>query len=144
MEAILWSNDVIMAVAETSQEESAPDSLVDGIAASPGSFTGPVRVVMDETQFDKIQPGDVLVCPATSPVWSVVFPVIGALVTDTGGLLSHPAIIAREYHVPGVVATGDGTARLHDGETVTVNGSTGRVSMSYGAAGIRRKGAEHQ
>jgi phosphoenolpyruvate synthase/pyruvate phosphate dikinase len=68
-----------------------------------------------------------MVCPMTSPVWSVVFPSVGALVTDAGGLLSHPAIIAREYHIPAVVATGNLTSLLRDGEMVTVDGSTGTV-----------------
>lgn len=127
MESMMWSLDAIMATGE--RAASTPDAgpRVTGIAASPGRYTGPVRVVMDNSQFDKIQPGDVLVCPVTSPVWSVLFPTIGALVTDTGGVLSHPAIIAREYGIPAVVATGEATARLHDGDLVTVDGTTGTV-----------------
>jgi phosphohistidine swiveling domain-containing protein len=128
MESILWSNEVIMAVDESSLVTGSPESGLKGMAASPGQYTGPVRVVMDESQFDKIRPGDVLVCPATSPVWSVVFPSIGALVTDTGGLLSHPAIIAREYRIPAVVATAQATTSLRDGDLVTVNGSNGTVT----------------
>jgi rifampicin phosphotransferase len=65
----------------------------------------------------------------TSPVWSVLFPSIGALVTDTGGILSHPAIIAREYVLPAVVNTGSGTSSLRDGEVVTVDGTTGTVRV---------------
>ncbi|MFL6044598.1 MAG: PEP-utilizing enzyme [Propionibacteriaceae bacterium] len=72
---------------------------------------------------------DVLVCPATSPVWSVLFPSVGALVTDTGGILSHPAIIAREFRVPAVIATRVSTSQLHDGEVVTVDGTTGTVEV---------------
>jgi pyruvate,water dikinase len=83
---------------------------------------------MDETEFDKIQPGDVLVCPITSPVWSILFPSVGALVTDTGGILSHPAIISREYGIPAVVATGKATSTLKDGQLLTVDGSTGLVT----------------
>jgi pyruvate,water dikinase len=71
----------------------------------------------------------VLVCPVTSPVWSILFPSIGALVTDVGGTLSHPAIIAREYRVPAVVATQVATSRLRDGQVVTVDGGTGRVEL---------------
>jgi phosphoenolpyruvate synthase/pyruvate phosphate dikinase len=71
----------------------------------------------------------VLVCPITSPVWSVLFPSIGALVTDTGGVLSHPAIIAREYQVPAVVATGNATSLLRDGQLVTVDGSSGKIDI---------------
>jgi pyruvate,water dikinase len=84
-------------------------------------------VVLSEADFGKIQPGDVLVCPATSPVWSVVFPQLGALVTDSGGLLSHPAIIAREYGIPAVVATGHVTSLVSDGDQLAVDGAAGVV-----------------
>jgi pyruvate,water dikinase len=83
---------------------------------------------MDESEFDKIEPGDVLVCPITSPVWSIIFPSVGALVTDTGGILSHPAIISREYGIPAVVATGKATTTLRDGQVVTVDGGAGTVT----------------
>jgi pyruvate,water dikinase len=66
----------------------------------------------------------------TSPVWSVLFPSIGALVTDSGGILSHPAIIAREYRVPAVVATGNATRLLRDGQIVTVDGTMGSVEAT--------------
>jgi phosphoenolpyruvate synthase/pyruvate phosphate dikinase len=101
------------------------DAAVTGIAASAGSYTGPVRVIRNEAEFDRLRPGDVLVCPITSPVWSVLFPSVGALVTDTGGILSHAAIIAREYGVPAVVATGNGTSAWRDGQVVTVDGAAG-------------------
>jgi pyruvate,water dikinase len=84
---------------------------------------------MGERQFDKIQPGDVVVCPTTSPVWSIVFPSLGALVTNSGGILSHPAIIAREYGIPAVVGTGNATAVLSDGQRVTVDGATGVIEL---------------
>jgi rifampicin phosphotransferase len=114
---------------EDSQRQQASSDQITGIAAAPGRYRGPARVIMDETQFNKIRPGDVLVCPITSPVWSVLFPSVGALVTDTGGILSHAAIIAREYRLPAVVGTGNATALLHDGQTVTVDGSAGMVEI---------------
>ena len=100
-----------------------------GIAASAGKYTGAARVIMNEHEFHKLQPGDVLVCPATTPIWSVLFSNVGALVTNTGGILSHPAIIAREYRVPAVVATGNATALLKEGQMVTVDGDSGRVEI---------------
>lgn len=118
----------IMAPQQSSSRQDGAGG-VTGISASAGSYTGPVRVVMDEREFGKIEPGDVLVCPITSPVWSVLFPRIGALVTDSGGVLSHPAIIAREYRVPAVVATGNATALLKDGQRVRVDGAAGRVEV---------------
>ena len=104
-------------------------TVLTGIAASPGRYTGPARIIRSESEFDRLQAGDVLVCPATSPVWSVLFPSVGALITDHGGTLSHPAIIAREYRVPAVVATGVGTTQLHDDQIVTVDGTAGTVEV---------------
>jgi rifampicin phosphotransferase len=129
MTALLWYIDRIFEAAPSSRAQQAGAQVLGGIAASPGRHTGPVRVVMDESEFGKLRPGDVLVCPVTSPVWSVLFPSVGALVTDTGGLLSHPAIIAREYGVPAVVATGNATALLRDDQVVTVDGGAGRIEV---------------
>jgi pyruvate,water dikinase len=108
------------------------EGIVAGTPASPGLYTGTVRVVMGEHQFRKIRPGDVVVCPVTSPVWSVVFPTMGALVTDRGGILSHPAIIAREHGIPAVVGTGNATDVLEDGQRVTVDGGRGLVELTDG------------
>jgi pyruvate,water dikinase len=123
-----WAIDRILASEATGQRQGGP--VIEGIAASSGHYTGPVRVVQHEDELDKVQPGDVLVCPATSPAWSPVFPSIGALVTDTGGILSHAAIIAREFAIPAVVATGNATERFTDGQTVTVDGGAGRVEAA--------------
>jgi phosphohistidine swiveling domain-containing protein len=109
------------------------EGVVAGTPASAGRYTGTVRVVMGEHQFDKIRAGDVVVCPTTSPAWSLVFPSMGALVTDNGGILSHPAIIAREYGIPAVVDTGNATDTLIDGQRVTVDGNTGLVELTDGA-----------
>jgi pyruvate,water dikinase len=110
--------------------QGGDDDSVRGIAASRGRYTGTVRVILSEAEFDKLQPGDVLVCPETTATWSVLFPSVGALVTDHGGLLSHPAIIAREYRVPAVLATENATTRLQDGQIVTVDGTTGVVELT--------------
>lgn len=127
-EAVQWSYDRVFepSAASRVQPERA---IVRGTGASPGRFTGPVRVVLDETGFDRIQDGDILVCPTASPVWSVLFPRLGALVTDAGGALSHCAIIAREFGVPAVVATGNATRVLRDGRTATVDGMAGTVTV---------------
>ena len=100
-----------------------------GIAGSRGRHTGRVRIITTESEFGRLQPGDVLVCPETNPQWAVLFPSVGALVTDHGGLLSHPAIIAREYRVPAVLATGSATTLLRDGQIVTVDGDNGVVEI---------------
>jgi phosphohistidine swiveling domain-containing protein len=128
MEGVLWYLDRVFAQELTRQAEEM-DGALHGIPASAGKYRGIVRVIMNESEFGKLEAGDVLVCPITSPVWSVLFPSIGALVTDTGGILSHPAIIAREYRVPAVVATGRATRVLRDGQTVLVDGSAGTVEV---------------
>ena len=127
MGALQWSMANVSGAPETGNE--AGTSVVRGLPGAAGTYTGTVRVVLDEQEFDRIQAGDVLVCPSTSPVWSVVFPRIGALVTDTGGALSHAAIIAREYGIPATLATGNGTGTLVDGSTVTVDGTAGTVEI---------------
>jgi pyruvate,water dikinase len=127
MRALQWHAGHVFGFDQRDRGTASPALITSGIAASSGSYTGPARVVLNETEFHKIRPGDVLVCPATTPVWSVVFPQLGALVTDSGGLLSHPAIIAREYGIPAIVATGNATSLLRDGDRVTVDGTAGAV-----------------
>ena len=86
-----------------------------GVPGSPSRYSGTVRVVRDETEFAQLSPGDVLVAHVTSPPWSVLFLQADAVVTDGGGVLSHTAVIAREYGIPAVLATGEASRRLHDG-----------------------------
>jgi pyruvate,water dikinase len=126
MESMMW----VMRHIEGAQPEpvsGGDNGAIRGIAASPGRVTGPARIVRDPSQFDRIRPGDVLVCPATIASWSVVFPVISGIVTERGGPLSHPGILAREYGIPAVLAVPGATSMFDDGETITVNGSTGTV-----------------
>jgi rifampicin phosphotransferase len=124
--ALLWNTELL----NPPITETPTGALVAGLPGSPGTHTGAVRIVRGEAEFGRVRPGDVLVCPTTSPVWSVLFGQAGALVTDHGGLLSHPAIIAREHHIPAVLATGDATRRLRDGQLVTVDGTRGVVSSA--------------
>ena len=104
-----------------------------GLGVCRGTYEGVARIVRDEDDFERLTRGDVMVCPTTSPVWSMVFPVVGALVCDGGGPLGHPAIIAREFGVPAVVGTGGGTTTIPDGSRVRVDGTHGRVTMLGGA-----------
>jgi len=105
---------------------------VDGVAASPGVHTGPVRLVVGPQEFDKVQSGDVLIAPLTTSPWEVLFPHVGALVTEGGGLLSHPAIVAREYSLPAVVGCEGAMSRFHDGQLVRVDGAAGTVTAVEG------------
>ncbi|HEY3249437.1 MAG TPA: PEP-utilizing enzyme [bacterium] len=103
------------------------DRLLRGVGASIGSGRGPVRIVHSPDDFERVQQGDVLVCPSANPSWVPLYGIIAGLITDTGGALSHAAVVAREFGVPAVVGTGDATQRLRDGQRVEVNGLTGEV-----------------
>jgi pyruvate,water dikinase len=126
LDATFWYLEQVGAEAPE-ETGAAPGAALTGVPAAPGAYEGPARVVLDESGLDRIEPGDVLVCPITSPVWSMVFPSLGGLVCDAGGVLSHPAIIAREFGIPAVVGTGSATTALTDGQVVRVDGTEGRV-----------------
>ena len=102
------------------------DSL-KGISGSTGKATGEVCIVTSPAEFGKLKKGDILVCRYTDPEWTPLFTLAAAVVSDTGGALSHAAIVAREYHIPAVLATGRATLQLQDGDQVFVNGTTGEV-----------------
>lgn len=103
------------------------DGELHGIAGSPGVVTGTVRVVHGPEEFDKLKRGEILVAPFTNPVWTPLFAIAGGIITQVGGILSHGAIVAREYGIPAVMAVQNATALLSDGEQVTVDGSRGLV-----------------
>jgi pyruvate,water dikinase len=109
--------------------ESPDPRIINGNGASPGSFTGTARVIMSLDESDRLSPGEVLVCPATMPPWTPLFGIAAAVVTDHGGVLSHTAIVAREYRIPAVVGTKVGTGLIEDGQTVTVDGGKGTVKL---------------
>lgn len=102
---------------------------IRGLPASGGVYTGPARVVPSLDGAAALRPGDVLVVSATGPEWSAYFGLIGALVTDVGGMLTHAAVVAREYRIPAVVGTRVGTAAIPDGAAVTVDGTAGVVTV---------------
>jgi pyruvate, water dikinase len=100
-----------------------------GYAASPGEVEGEARVVRSAEQLDEVQPGEILVCTITSPAWAPIFSKIAATVTDIGGIMSHAAIVSREYGLPAVVGTGTATSRIKTGQRIKVDGSTGMVEI---------------
>ena len=112
----------------SSEEEHTADVL-RGLAASRGVYEGPARRVSGPAEFDRIVQGDVLVTESTSEAFNILLPLLGALVTDSGGLLSHSAIVAREYGIPGVVGTREATDRIADGTRVRVDGDAGEVTV---------------
>jgi phosphohistidine swiveling domain-containing protein len=104
------------------------DVLVRGTPGSPGVAEGPARVIRDVSEFSRLKAGDVLVAPSTNPAWTPLFQRVAAVVVDSGGAGSHAAIVAREYGIPAVMATGDGTRQLTDGQSIRVDGNQGLVT----------------
>jgi rifampicin phosphotransferase len=110
-------------------EAAHEENLLHGLAASGGVYEGPARLVAGPAEFDRITEGDVLVTQSTTEAFNILLPLLGAIVTDSGGLLSHSAIVAREFGIPGVVGTREATRRIADGTRVRVDGDAGEVAV---------------
>ena len=111
------------------QRQSADEKRITGIAASPGTIEGLARVVRTVEEFDEVREGDILVCQMTNPAWVVLFTKIAGLVTDTGGLTSHPAVLSREFGIPAVIGTSIATHRIATGDRLRLDGSAGVVEI---------------
>lgn len=133
---ILQSRPVTAALPE-------PVTGATGAPGSPGTATGPARVVRGPADFARVRPGDVLVCPFTDPAWTPLLRVAAAVVTETGGVLSHAAIVARELGIPAVLGVPGATTTVRDGVPVTVDGTAGTVRQEarQGATQEARRGA---
>jgi pyruvate,water dikinase len=107
--------------------QPAGDALLNGMPGSPGIVEGPVRIIRDPAEFERLVAGEVLVAPFTNPSWTPLFQRAAAVIVDSGSAASHAAIVAREYGIPAVMSTVTGTQVLHDGERVRVDGSRGLV-----------------
>lgn len=107
-------------------QAAAADRLT-GTPASAGTATGKARVIMDPVGAH-LEPGEILVTPSTDPGWTPLFMTAGALVMEMGGVISHGAVVAREYGIPAVVGVADATTRLRNGQNITVDGATGTVT----------------
>jgi rifampicin phosphotransferase len=121
----------MVALGELFGSSQAPqeEKLLRGLAASGGTYEGPARRVSGPSEFNRIVEGDVLVTESTTEAFNILLPLLGAIVTDSGGLLSHSAIVAREYGIPGVVGTREATDRIPDGVAVRVDGDAGEVTI---------------
>jgi pyruvate,water dikinase len=114
---------------ERSKDAKPPVGTVKGLGASAGVVEGTARVVHSSQEFDQVRAGEILVCQMTNPAWVVLFTKIGGLVTDSGGALSHPAVVSREFNIPAVVGTRVGTREIKTGQRVRVNGAAGVVEI---------------
>ena len=109
--------------------EKEVEERLEGFPGSPGIVEGPARVVLEYQDFQKVQAGEILVCPYTGTAWTPLFVKIGGVVTDTGGMLTHAAIAAREYNIPAVVGTWNATNSINDGDIIRIDGNVGVVEV---------------
>jgi pyruvate,water dikinase len=119
-----WAN-----FAGTERPTAQEPGTLRGTGGSPGCVRGPAKIVRTPADAAKLRPGDILVAPATTPSWTPLFVTAAAVVTDTGGILSHCAVVAREYRIPAVVGAPGATDLLADGQMVEVDGRTGLVRV---------------
>jgi pyruvate,water dikinase len=112
-----------------SSEDQHEENVLHGLAASQGIYEGPARLISGPSEFGRIMKGDVLVTESTTEAFNILLPLLGAIVTDNGGLLSHSAIVAREFGIPGVVGTRDATELIADGARILVDGTAGEVTV---------------
>jgi pyruvate,water dikinase len=128
MTIMLWgiTTERVREWAAPGQED---DATLTGAAGAPGIVEGTARVILDVRQLGELEDGEILVAPVTSPSWTPVFGKVAAAVSDIGGIMSHAAIVAREYGLPAVVGTGDATSRIRTGDRLRVDGDSGTVTI---------------
>jgi len=114
----------------SSDDASAAESqnMLRGAPASPGRMTAQARVILDPTGA-RLEPGEILVAPSTDPGWTPLFLTAGGLVMEMGGMMSHGAVVAREYGIPAVVGVAGATAHIITGQRITVDGSAGTITL---------------
>jgi rifampicin phosphotransferase len=113
---------------DAASAEGTGKETLTGTPVSPGVAVGPVRVVLDPRAV-QLTPGEILVCRGTDPAWTPLFLSAAGLVTEVGGLMTHGAVVAREYGIPAVVGVHDATVRLRTGERVRVDGTRGSITV---------------
>jgi pyruvate,water dikinase len=125
-----WRDVVPPAViGETAELPADEGGTIKGVGASKGVARGTARVIMKLEDAGRLQPGEVLVARTTTSAWTPLFLTAAAVITDSGGMLSHCAVVAREYELPAVVATYSATHKIRDGALVTVDGTAGVVTI---------------
>ena len=112
---------------KATEAQKSTGKALKGFGVSPGVYEGPARVIRTIQELPDVQQGEILVTPSTGPTFNVILPLIGALVTERGGVLSHAAIVAREYGLPGIVGCPGATAAIRTGMRIRVDGDSGEV-----------------
>jgi pyruvate,water dikinase len=114
---------------EKLQFDTETKGKVEGLGVSPGVVEGTAKVVFTPAEFDQVKSGDILVCQMTNPAWTPLFAIISGIVCDAGGMVAHPAVMAREFGIPGVTGTGVATREIKTGDRIRVDGSEGVVEI---------------
>lgn len=125
---ILQARPVTAAIPRPLMSSTLIADTVTGTPGSHGTVTGTARIVRGPHDFSRVQAGDILICPFTDPAWTPLLRIAAGVVTETGGVLSHAAIIAREHGIPAVLGVSNATSRLRDDTVITVDGSAGTVT----------------
>jgi len=120
--------------AQAATQFEAVDGQLSGVAGSPGRVTGVARVIRGPEDFGNLRKNEILVAPLTNPVWTPLFAIAGGVITEVGGILSHGAIVAREYGIPAVLSVAGATSQVSEGQTITVDGNRGVVVLETGGA----------
>ncbi|GAA1653068.1 hypothetical protein GCM10009733_057880 [Nonomuraea maheshkhaliensis] len=108
---------------------SAPEHALTGTPGSHGTVIGAARIVRGPADFKDVRPGEIVVCPYTDPAWTPLFRIAAGVVTETGGALSHAAIVAREYRIPAVLGVADALNRVENGHRIALDGTAGTITL---------------
>jgi len=131
---MLWGITTEQVQSWLGNDEDTPEGTLKGMAASPGVVEGYARVIMDADEISEIRQDEILVAPVTAPSWGPVFGKLKAAVTDIGGMMSHAAIVCREYALPAVTGTGSASTTIRTGQRLRVDGTKGTVEVLDDAA----------
>ena len=122
-------NEIGTVFSKHRDDVNTKESAIKGLGANNGNVTGIARVIEDFTQIDRLQEGDILVTRFTDTGWTPKFAILSGIVTEYGGILCHAAIVSREYGIPAIVCCKDAMQKIRDGQTITIDGSTGCVTI---------------
>lgn len=112
----------------TSVASIGSGALLSGYPAARGVVTARARLVRGPSDFGRVRPGEIVVCPYTDPAWTPLFTIAAGVITEAGGALSHAAIVAREYGIPAVLGVDGAMRRIHDGDPITLDGTAGTIT----------------
>lgn len=114
--------------AKPAADTDSPVEILVGTPASHGIVSAPARIVRGPSDFPSVRPGEIIICPYTDPAWTPLFTIAAGVISETGGALSHAAIVAREYGIPAVLGITEATTRFVNGDRVTLDGTAGTIT----------------